>query len=126
MKTLKEKANELKEKNSWIRKGVEKLMHRWAEESECEETISANILKIETDDKSLTFRLITGKIEIKTLTQYGYRCYREDEYFWNLLSIDNLKQFLANFEEAVNVIEKQIDAKLLEKSDLLEKILKQE
>ena len=107
MKDIEKMAEALAEKNSYVRVETEKLMELWENISECAELISSTtpIFVSEFCD----YYLVTGQKEIKHITSDPeFLCdYDSGMFWWNALSMADLRETLHNFAIATTeIIEK--------------------
>lgn len=125
---LKKMCEEVAKKQSWIRQGVEKIMTKWAEitaEVEGEYIAYTDIIKkrdfggyIEEDSAYIK----TGEKDIFFYDGIDSRerAFSNYAYFWDEVSIDELKTFCENFQGYV----KEIMKKMEERKKLCDEIAK--
>ncbi len=119
LKELEKMAEELSEKNSWVRKSAYELMGQWSAASECGEKIYAKTdisLFLDGD----IFYLCTGEEEVKNNDDDDFD---HQNHFVDMLDIADLRAFLFSFPEYVRVIVKKMSTNI-DKNKELEIFLK--
>lgn len=126
MNDIKKSAEKLATQNAWVRKGIEKMMKEWGEISDCAESVRSNasvhIHDYPESGVDEEYYLVSGQREIKMIDEWGYeKDLSNSVCFWNVLSIEDLRNFLQKFSIAVKEIQNKIEEKLQTDYSILKK-----
>lgn len=111
MKNIETQAEALAEKYNYLRKGLADFMKSWAGATDGIDTIQVQVGSLYSEDlgRSTALYLLTGETELKIHIGYcDFVNIDSDEYCWNALSPEKIREVVTNLPAALEVASEKI------------------